>query len=187
MKPFKPENETGKEKPRAAAPSETGGDIGKVYIDYYDALRRFLARRFSSPEEVEDLVQETFLRAIQHHNPELKPSLAFLFKIASNLSKDRFRENHRRFVDEHVPIDDVSISSPSGSPEQILRSKQGIEAMKRIFRDQNPNYRRVFLLHRFKGLTYDEIAIDLGISRSQVKYYMYHVIAQLKQIIVDYI
>jgi len=157
------------------------------YIDYYEALRKYLSRRLNSKEDVDDAVQEVYLRAIQNHNPEFKPSASFLYKIASNLLKDHVRKIHSRKLNAHIPIEYADLISESGSPEQMLRSKQGVSAIKKIFRSLDPTYRRVFLLNRVKGLTYDEIADEMGITKSQVKNNIYHVLIQIRKIIGEYL
>ncbi len=187
MELVKSQNEKSRERSPSGGSSGLADDARKAYIDYYDALRRLLLHRFGTSVEVEGVMQETYSRAIKNHNPELEPSLTFLFRIAVNLVKDEYRKAQVQFVDNHIPLSSVNIVSHSESPEEILQSKQCIEAMKSILKNLNPVWRRVFLLHRVKGLTYEEIAADLGITKNQVRNYMHQVIVQLRKKLVDYI
>ena len=171
----------------ASDKNQAPGDATGAYVDYYEGLRRFLARRIGSPEDVDDMVQEVYLRAIQKHNPKFKPSISFLFKIASNLTKMRFREKLRRKEYIHIQIDDVDTASSAGSPEAVLRTKQGAQAINRILGDLKRTQRRLFLMHRVEGLTYDEIAKKLGMKKSQVKNQIYYVLVQIRLSIGKYI
>ncbi len=181
------QNERTSESSPSRRSSELADDIRRAYINYYDALRRLLLHRFGSSVEIEGVIQETYSRAIKNHNPELKPSLTFLFKIAVNLVKDRYRKAQVQSVDSHISLDRVSLVSNLESPEQILQSKQCVEEMQRTLRGLNPAWRRVFLLHRVKGLTYEEIAADLGLTKNQVRNYMHQVIVQLRKKLANYI
>ena len=162
-------------------------DVTGAYMDYYEGLRRFLSRRIGSSEDVDDMVQEVYLRAIQKHNSKFKPSISFLFKIASNLTKMRFREKQRRKEYIHIQIDDLNPASSAGSPEAVLRTKQGAEAINRILGDLKQTQRRLFLMHRIEGLTYEEIAEKLDMKKSQVKNQIYYVLVQIRLSIGKYI
>ncbi len=187
MELVKLQNEENWEGSPSGGSSELDDDVRKAYVDYYDSLRRLLLHRFGSSVEVEGVMQETYSRAIKNHNPDIEPSLTFLFKIATNLVKDQYRKAQVQSVDNHVSLDSVSVASHFESPEEILQSKQCVDAMKRILRSQNPVWRRAFLLHRVKGLTYKEIADDLGVTKNQVRNHMHRIIVQLRKKLVDYI
>ncbi|MBW2366561.1 MAG: sigma-70 family RNA polymerase sigma factor [Deltaproteobacteria bacterium] len=154
--------------------------IVEIYTKYNTGLQNYVRNRLSRKEDTNDIVQDVYLRLIQ--NPKLdtlKPSLELLCTIAANIMKDRYRRESVRKQDKHIPLDDIELASPPASPEQILRSKEGAAGFSQVIESLNPKCRRAFSLHRFKGLTYNEIAREMGISRSMVRKHISYVLKRL--------
>jgi len=162
-------------------PSESDRGFDAVYAASNKALNRYLSRRLNSREDIEDVAQEVYLRFVQHYKPRKKSPMGFLYKIASNLVKDHFRRQTTRHADAHINHEDVELASPMASPEQILRSRQGIEAFNKVLETLNPTMRRVFLLHRFCGLTHAEIAYEMEISKNVVHNHIYQALLQFRK------
>lgn len=161
---------------------ETNGLIDIIHEKYDTGLRRFVSRRLDSKQDIDDVTQDVYLRLIRHSRPnELRPSLALLCTIASNLIKDRFRSARIRKAEAHIPLESVELVSPPASPEQILRAKDAVAGFIGVFESLNPNCRRAFLLHRFKNLTYNGIAKEMGISKSMVKKHISHALSELRK------
>jgi DNA-directed RNA polymerase specialized sigma24 family protein len=59
---------------------------GAAYVEYYDALRRYLNKHLDSSQDVEDAVHEVYLRAIQNHDPQFELSLPYLYNGYSAVS-----------------------------------------------------------------------------------------------------
>ena len=151
-----------------------------MYKQFDGALHRYLSYRMGSQNGVDDMKQEVYLRVIQHFNPDAMPSWTFLRTIASNLLIDRARRDRSHAQDAHVPVEDFELAAPEASPEQILETKEWIAVFQNVIETLKPNERRVFVLHRFKGHTYDEIARKMGISKSMVKKHICHVLRQFR-------
>src|SRR6266508_1601589 len=69
-----------------------------VVAAHHAEIRRYLLRITARPSEADDLSQETFLRAFRAHG-SLPPGAnvrAWLFSIATNLSRNHFRDQKRR-------------------------------------------------------------------------------------------
>ncbi len=65
---------------------------------YRDAIYRYVLRLARDPDRADDLTQETFLRAHQRLGTLKDPVAleAWLFRIATNVCYDRFREREQR-------------------------------------------------------------------------------------------
>ena len=145
-------------------------------------LTRFLAKRVSNPEDAHDIAQEAFLRIYRLKNPEkLDNARAFLFKTASNLAVDQLRHQkvHARYVNSELKLVSVTPEEADLAPsvERIVEAKQQLALMYQTVEALPANCRRAFLSHRGKGMTYSEIAKDMGISTSSVEK---HIIQALK-------
>lgn len=72
-------------------------DVGTVWTQYRTALRSYLARRVSTPDDVDELLQDILLRTHQQL-PELDGVTnlrAWLFRIARNITIDYYRKKGR--------------------------------------------------------------------------------------------
>jgi RNA polymerase sigma-70 factor (ECF subfamily) len=98
---------------------------------------------------------------------------ALIFKIATNLAYDRFRQRKTRGLQGDVEqLDALPSSSPA--PDNIVALEQGVEIVKRTLLELKPRCRQVFLLRTSEELEYDDIAARLGVSRRTVEREMQH-------------
>jgi RNA polymerase sigma factor (TIGR02999 family) len=139
----------------------------------YEEMRR-LAHGFMRAERAEHtlqataIVHEAFLRLVQS-NVSVQDR-AHLFALVSRLmrhvlvdySKARGREKRGPGVRE-VSIDDVDSAAPEPEPDVVVLD----EALERLA-GLEPRLARVLELFYFGGLTYDEIAVAVGISTATV-------------------
>lgn len=134
------------------------------------ALRRRLLRRWGgSAEEVDELVQEAFLRLYRYEREQAMPirdPLGFLIDVAERARVDRLR--HTAVVERLLPRLN-EWSAGADEPEQVLAAQELLERLERRFARAHPHARQVFLLHRFDGLSYGQIAQALSISTATVK------------------
>lgn len=162
-------------KTRAMA-AEAAEGVDRLYRRYGTWLLRTLATRFRATAiEVDDLVQETFLRVARYPAEDAaRHPQALLSRIAVNLARDQLRRNvvhgglgetELKPFSDHVVEDDRH--------EQLVL-KQVVLGLPRPLRD-------VFLLSRYTGLTYDEIARHLGISVKTVEWRMSKALALCAQ------
>jgi len=146
-----------------------GGVLEALYRRYSDGLRRALRRRFGA-DAAEDLVQEAYLRLARSGQAEdAEHPRALLMKIAVNAGVDRARYDRRRGGDGSAALLPDFESSPSDQAEVLL--------LKEIVLSLPPILRDVFVLSRFAGLSYGEIATRLGISVKTVEWRMSRALA----------
>lgn len=139
----------------------------------YAALTSHVRREASAAHDVEDIVQESWLRVIQAEDRAPVHNLAaYLRRIASNLIRDRHRRSALGV--EVEPHDDVALqpASPLPSPEAQLITRCELERMARVIDAMPARPREVFRLARVEGLSFAEIGRVLGISRQTVHEHM---------------
>lgn len=155
--------------------------IEKAYSKWRFPLLRFLKRKMPNDTEVEDLVQESFLRWVSSGAASsVERPHSFLFKIATNLLYDRSRRQSVRNgvllsmddTEDHTTqsqVDDAALTQHMATcPEQQLASRQALAQLQAAIDELPARQREVFLLHRVEGLTQEEVALKLGISRQMV-------------------
>lgn len=160
-------------------------DLLSVYFSKREAIERFLAARLGNREEAEDVLQELFLKLKRLElTGEVRDPAAYLFRAALNLARDHRRERQRARTREADWVDSSSpgrVEAPVA--EAAFAARQRLEAIRRALDELSPQCRRVFLLHKFEGLSHEEVAQRAGISRSTVEKHMHtalrHLIARL--------
>lgn len=137
------------------------------------ALGRFLLRFCPSAHDAEDLVQETYLRVYQHRQKyDGRSSVkTWMFAIAMNLLRDRQRKKSAvRLVEDGLPA----------PVDQRLEKAELAERIRTLVQSLPEGQREIFILYRYEGLPYDEIARMLGISVGAVKAQMHHALQKVR-------
>ncbi|HWC72666.1 MAG TPA: sigma-70 family RNA polymerase sigma factor [Gemmatimonadales bacterium] len=145
------------------------------------ALARYLAGAGAPDAEVDDLVQETFIRAFRGVG-RFRGQCQFrtwLLTIGGNVLKDYGRRAGRRKV---LPLDE-SVQDVTGDPhehavatEAEARLSAGLHVLPRLQRE-------VFLLRAQQGLDYEEIAGALGTTPGAARVHYHHAVKRLKEIV----
>lgn len=144
--------------------------VSATFVEQESVLKRFLRRFLSRPQDIEDVVQDTYLKArCAEQNRIISSPKAFLFRIARNEALKALRSKSRQITgyleDEESP-DDMCCEA-SAESEVIARQRLGIFCQSVL--EMPPRCRRVFLMCKVYGLSYKEIASQLGISVSGVE------------------
>ncbi|WP_162912896.1 RNA polymerase sigma factor [Rhodospirillaceae bacterium SYSU D60014] len=162
--------------------SDTRNKLLSIFAEHQDALTRLLTRRLGSVALVEDLIQETWLRAANcKGTAALVNPQAYLFRIASNLALDHLRHVGQRIEVRASEEAVAAVSDPAPSPEAAAVHRSELDRLLRIVGGLSPRCREVFILHKFEGLPYNEVAQRLGISRNTVMVHMVKALAALER------
>jgi RNA polymerase sigma factor (sigma-70 family) len=156
-----------------------------AYLSRREAIRRFLVARLGNAEEADDLLQELFLKAELAQPGEVREPAAYLFRMAQNLARDHRRERQRARKREADWADSETVTmgtdtvADAPSAEAALAAKQRIAAIRGALAELSPQCRRVFMLHKFDGVSHRDIARIAGISRSTVEKHMHTALKHL--------
>src|SRR2546430_11807390 len=141
-------------------------------------LARFLAGAGAQEADLDDLVQDTFIRAFRSI-ARFRGDCQFrtwLLTIGGNVLKDAGRRWSRHRV---VPLDDA-LRDPDGTPHDQAEAGEVegrlVEGLGRLPRLQ----REVFLLRAQQGLEYEEIARALGTTAGAARVHYHHAVRRLK-------
>lgn len=158
-------------------------DIASIALRYKRAVHAFFLRRVGDHTEAEDLTQEVFASLARRAGGETIENVeGYVFQVAANLLRDRFRRASVRpeiypegFADplERL-VDEISPEREAIGREAYLRFVQALELL-----PERP--RTVFVLNRFEEMSGREIAASLGISQRQVEKDISRVLAFLRE------
>lgn len=139
------------------------------------ALRAHLRHKLARPETADDAVQETFLRMMRYrHINDVGEIHALLFRVAGSVVADHYRHVKARRDADHRPLDETELTSMIPSPDRILLGQDAFAHVKQAIGTLPPRCRQVFLMHRFEGLSYREIAEHFGTSTRTVENQIAH-------------
>jgi len=137
-------------------------------------LMSFFARRVGDRAEAEDLTQEVFVRLIGSGSLEnIEHADAFVFRVASNLLRDRNRKKLRS--GGPLPLDEALISElakefvEDRGPERVLLGKERLADVLAALDELGERTRNIFILFRLEGMKQKDIAAVYGISPSTVE------------------
>jgi RNA polymerase sigma-70 factor (ECF subfamily) len=140
-----------------------------AWRDLEDRIRPFVARRVRSAADVDDVVQEVFVR-IQRGLPSLRDEERFgpwVYRLARNAIVDHRRSAARNPLADSDPPEPVSGSPDDEDDGAVARQLAGYVAP---FVAALPSpYREALTLTELEGLTQKEAAEMLGISVSGMK------------------
>ena len=133
-------------------------------------MRAYLRQAFNSQADVDDLMQETYLRVLRaRQHGKIQSSKAFLFAVARNAVRDVLR---RRAVSHAIPITEneplAVLEEKSGIVDLVSR-KQELALLNEAIRALPERCRQVFLLRKIQDLPQKEIAARLGITENTVE------------------
>src|SRR5919199_3973459 len=151
----------------AGPASPSGVAAGDLYARYSLQIYRYCYARLRSREEAEDAAQITFLNAFRSLSRGVTPEVeqAWLFKIAENVCLTRVRSTVRRLRVES-PTDLEPMHEVVAAPES---EEIDLEALQDVLARLPGQQRRAILLREWQGLSYAEIAHELGTSHSAVE------------------
>lgn len=168
----------------AAQVQLTGVEVAALFRRFQPALLRFFERRSFTPADAEDLAQEVFVKITR-----LEPSAniwqpeAFLFQIAANVLRDKLRRDAARQRDRHVEFDG-EMEGPEvpevPSEESVYEGRESLQRLLVALGGLTPKCRTIFVLHKYEGLSYSEIARRYDITVSAVEKHMINAMKHLR-------
>lgn len=155
-------------------PSTVAVSTSELYADHQGWLKLWVLRRVGCGDEAADLVQDTFIRILHRQRQEdsfvIHYPRTYLRMVANSLLVDYFRRRkvEQAYVEalKHCP-QDVGID-----PQEREMMLETLLRLDKMLDTLSPTVRQTFLLSRLDGLSYPQIALQLGISLRTVKRYM---------------
>jgi RNA polymerase sigma factor (sigma-70 family) len=134
------------------------------------ALHRYLGKLTSGAQDIEDLVQETYIRiyALPDYDQVESPK-ALLFRIAHNLAVERARRQKAQATDTMADLETLSVYSNEAPPDEQTDARRRFESFCAAVERLPPLCRRVFVLRKVHKLSHAEISEVLGVSPSTIE------------------
>ena len=153
-----------------------------IVAAHYGEISRYLLRAVQRASEADDLSQETFLRAYRAYRalPPEANVRAWLFAIATNLSRNHFRAEKRRLT-AHARVRVTRSQTDPDGPEGeavVNEARAVIEASI----DRLPQKQRLaFVMRKVHDLDYDAIGRSLGCSAESARAHVFQALRKIRQ------
>ena len=116
-------------------------------------LRAWLRNQFRSEDDIDDLLQETYLRLLRvREQGEVTSPKAFLFAVARNLALDRLR--HREVLPTKSLVENEALSvqeEGAGIPETVAHNQE-LELLTEAIQSLPDRCRKIFTLRKVYGM-----------------------------------
>ena len=135
-----------------------------------------------NPEDAREVVQEAFLRVYKHLK-EFEGQASFgtwLYRIVVNLAIDQLRKRTGQAVelDDHTDLDgappELLPFRGDSNPQDALARKRLVEAMQTALDKLPPYHRAVIVLREIEGMSYEEMAQTLDVSKGTIMSRLFH-------------
>ena len=161
--------------------------VEQLFDRHAGALRLFLLGRSVPQDQIDDLVQELFTRLMGVDRLEEKMSDAtgsnrsYLLTMANNMIVDRQRKLQVRnaYAAAQREIEGEQIDELT--PERIVAAQLELEAVKAAIMDMRLNWRVAFVLYRFRNMSYQDIAMHMGVQVKQVDNYIVRAMRRIRR------
>jgi RNA polymerase sigma-70 factor (ECF subfamily) len=133
-------------------------------------LRAWLKAQFRSEGDIDDIVQEAYLRVLQAHAAgEVHSPKAFLFATARNVMLMRLRHREVARVDALTENAFAGILDESTDVADAVARSQELELLTQAIQSLPERCRQILTLRKIYGLSQREVAAELGIAEHTVE------------------
>ena len=151
----------------------------RFFFLFQPDIYRFLYRFLLDKENAEDICQETFI-SFWLHRDKIDSSLyprAYLYKIAKNLAFNFLERNNPSIsYDDELQI----FSLKPSNPEKDYENRDFAKLCEKAINELPEKCRMTFILSRYEGLDYSQIAQAMDVSLQTVKNQMSKALNQLR-------
>ncbi len=164
----------------ARAQSGDADAFGALYDRYVDLVYRYVYYRVSSKALTEDLVSETFLRALRRITSfswQGKDFAAWLITIARNLIADHFKSGKYRLEVATADMLDAdrATDGPEGEVLDAITNASLLDAVKQL----NSEQQECVVLRFLQGMSVTETALAMGKTEGAIKALQYRAVRTL--------
>jgi RNA polymerase sigma factor (sigma-70 family) len=160
----------------------------QLFSRHQAGLAALIRRKVNRRMDVSDLAQEAYLRFLRADRKEMiRDPAAYLYTVAMNLIREQAVMERRwsRTVDAAgLPSDPALVDFRT--PEEELDAEMRVSRLAALLEGLPPKPRAALLMQYRDGLTYEQIAAQLGVSAHSVKKYVMQGLALCRQEICDH-
>lgn len=151
----------------------------KCYEAVFEKIQRFFYLRISDRETANDLTHDFFLKLFNNWEKYTSVSEpdAYLFAIARHLVIDYYRKS----INAEIATDPTLIDVPVQSSDVNHFGEEKITAIHKAIAQMPTQRQEIFKMKKLQGLTSEEVAEQLGLSKRTVENQVYRAMVSLRK------
>jgi RNA polymerase sigma-70 factor (ECF subfamily) len=160
--------------------------FGLLYDRYVDLVYRYIYYRVNNPNLAEDLVSETFLRALRRIDSftwQGRDFAAWLVTIARNLIADHFKSGRYRLEITTEDILETGPTQTTDGPENLVLDALTNATLLTAVKKLNPEQQECIVLRFLQGLSVSETALAMGKNDGAIKALQYRAVRALARLL----
>jgi RNA polymerase sigma-70 factor (ECF subfamily) len=140
-----------------------------LFVSYRKNIKRYISR-IVNPEDIDDIVQETFIRTYEADlKEEIKYARSFMLTTAKNLALNHIDKWDNKFKDSLEDFSSLTVELTSQNIEDQFESKERFLIFCRATEQLSGVVRKTFVLKKVYGFSQKEISKFLDLSESTVE------------------
>ena len=162
-----------KTKTKKETSSQNGLSISTAFLENESFIKKFLARFFYEPQDIEDVAQEACLRAyVAEQSKHIEQPKAFLFRVAKNIALNKLGKKSQQITDYIEDLGGSDVIQGTSNVADEVEAEQALGLYCEAVATLPDKCRQVFLLRKVHGLTHKKIAQRMSLSVSSVEKYL---------------
>ena len=171
------------EEKQVTAAQQDPQNFAALYDKYFDQIYRYVYRRVSDKDVVEDLVSQTFYDALAHIKDFQWRGFSFgswLYKIAHNNVLKWYRENGK----QTAPIEEgMDLPDKGALPNDKAATKETQMEVQEIMAQLDSEEREIGRLKFFEEVSNIEMAEIMGLSANHIGVKVFRVLKKVKNLL----
>ena len=153
--------------------------FAEIYRYYYPKVKCFFLQFIRSEDDVKDLSQNVFIKIwlMRGILTEIRSFGAYLYKMSRNAAIDYCKRR-----DINIPLDEQEFVESSESIDEGYLAREIEGQVARAIDKMPVKRKKVYLMSRVEGLSNDQIASELNISKRTVENHITTVLRELRKI-----
>lgn len=150
---------------------------------FYPKVKIFLVKFLKEENTAEDISQDIFVKIWTYREalPDIRSFNTYLYRMTRNAALNHLRGNHSKIdISKMSVLDDKDIEAEYQTKEKELLIRLTVEHMP-------PQRQRIFKMSREQGLSNDDIALKLGISKKTVENNITLALKDLRDVILAFL
>lgn len=156
--------------------------LERLFAEQGSALRLFLLRRVNAASDAAELAQEVYLRMLRVTDlSAIRSPEAYLFTIAANLVREHGAK--QRAAGRGIDISDPSVQTQLAELPafgQECDAEARAKRLKEVLAQLPAKCQAAVALHYWRGLSYEEVGTQLGVSSHMVKKHIQRALAHCR-------
>jgi RNA polymerase sigma factor (sigma-70 family) len=134
------------------------------------SLRSYLHGSFPKIRDVDDVVQESYLRIWKARAAQpIQSARAFLFRVAQRVALDRVRRERTSPIETVRHLGGLSVVEEGPDAAEAVGRQERVKLLAEAIAGLPSRCREIFILHKIKGLSRQEVADQLRLSDRTVE------------------